>query len=97
MTITHAFANGWQRPAGAKKSRPASTYRGARRNAARGEVWRGISPTERLYRAPVRPNERLRDRWHRPDAAVDAQRIAAAVAKRKRRAERNLHIAERVR
>jgi len=36
--------------------RSASTYRAARRNAARGSVWRGATPTGRRYLPPVRLN-----------------------------------------
>ena len=39
-----------------KPPRPAATYRGARRNAARGSTWRGYQPDGRFYRPPIRMN-----------------------------------------
>ena len=39
-----------------KPPRALSDYRGARRNAARGSVWRGIKPTLILEHGPVLPN-----------------------------------------
>jgi hypothetical protein len=36
--------------------RPAETYRGARRNAARGSTWRGAVPTGAITHPPVRAN-----------------------------------------
>jgi hypothetical protein len=54
--------NGWTPHAQTKplkKQKPPRrrpTYRAARRNDARGEVWRGIKPTGSVYHPPVRPN-----------------------------------------
>jgi hypothetical protein len=42
------------------RPRPAKTYRGARRNAARGTTWRGVKPTGRIYQPPVYENSRFR-------------------------------------
>jgi hypothetical protein len=43
-------------------ARAASSYRAARRNAARGQVWEGIA-SKYVPRAPVRPNVSMR--WFR--------------------------------
>lgn len=40
--------------------RPAETYRGARRNAARGGMWRGAVPTGAITYPPVRANKSRR-------------------------------------
>ena len=39
-----------------KEPRPADDYRCARRNAARGYVWKGVVPDGAIYRGPVRLN-----------------------------------------
>jgi hypothetical protein len=40
--------------------RPASTYRGRRRNDVWGSVWRGVEPTAMACHPPVRANRRDR-------------------------------------
>lgn len=56
--------------------RPAATYRGARRNAARGSVWRGIAPDSRFEHAPLR-----RNRTRRLEPFFRRARIQDAVTK----------------
>ena len=63
--------------------RPADTYRGARRNAARGSVWRGAAVRiDEMARPPaVRPNRsrRFEPRWGKAQLRDAAGKIVRLV------------------
>lgn len=61
-------------------ARKASTYRGARRNAAKGQVWRGIQPKRRKYHPPVRANRSRKRPNISPQEAESMSRHRVPVA-----------------